>query len=82
MLLDIQLMRPDDYVGFTFFIGYMAMFAASVFFFFERSRVDDNEFILTCIGFNTGIAVVHYLYMRDYCVHQESQLSLDILTGL
>ena len=37
MLLDIQLMRPDDYVGFTFFIGYMAMFAASVFFFFERS---------------------------------------------
>ena len=42
MLLDIQLMRPDDYVGFTFFIGYMAMFAASVFFFFERSRVDDK----------------------------------------
>ena len=30
-------MVANDYVGFTFFIGYMAMAAASVFFFFERS---------------------------------------------
>ena len=41
MLLDIVTkMAPDDYVGFTFFIGYMAMAAASVFFFFERGSVD------------------------------------------
>ena len=74
MLLDIQLMRPDDYVGFTFFIGYMAMFAASVFFFFERSRVDDKwKLSLLVSALITGIAAVHYLYMRDYWgVHQES----------
>ena len=74
MLLDIQLMRPDDYVGFTFFIGYMAMFAASIFFFFERSRVDDKwKLSLLVSALITGIAAVHYLYMRDYWgVHQES----------
>ena len=33
---------PTNYVSFTFFIGYMAMLAASVFFFFERSRVADK----------------------------------------
>ena len=67
-------MRPDDYVGFTFFIGYMAMFAASVFFFFERSRVDDKwKLSLLVSALITGIAAVHYLYMRDYWgVHQES----------
>jgi len=31
-------LMANDYVGFTFFIGYMAMFAASVFFFFEKSE--------------------------------------------
>ena len=67
MLLDIQLMRPDDYVGFTFFIGYMAMFAASVFFFFERGSVDDKwKLSLLISGLITGIAAVHYFYMRDY----------------
>jgi len=28
-------LSPNDYIGFTFFTGYMAMFAASVFFFFD-----------------------------------------------
>ena len=74
MLLDIQVMRPDDYVGFTFFIGYMAMFAASVFFFFERGSVDDKwKLSLLISGLITGIAAVHYFYMRDYyMVHNES----------
>ena len=40
MLLEITTMAPDDYVGFTFFIGYMAMAAAAVFFFVERGSVD------------------------------------------
>lgn len=67
MLLDIQVMRPDDYVGFTFFVGYMAMFAASVFFFFERGSVDDKwKLSLLISGLITGIAAVHYFYMRDY----------------
>ena len=67
MLLDIQVMKPDDYVGFTFFIGYMAMFAASVFFFFEIGSVDDKwKLSLLISGLITGIAAVHYFYMRDY----------------
>ena len=67
MLLEIQTMSPDDYVGFTFFIGYMAMFAASVFFFFERGSVNDKwKLSLLISGLITGIAAVHYFYMRDY----------------
>jgi sensory rhodopsin len=67
MLLDIIKMAPDDYVGFTFFIGYMAMAAAAVFFLFERSRVEDKwKMSLLVSALITGIAAVHYGYMRDY----------------
>jgi len=45
----------------------MAMMAASVFFFFERSRVDDKwKLSLLISGLITFIAAVHYYYMRDY----------------
>ncbi len=67
MLLEIPIMRPDDYIGFTFFIGYMAMFAASVFFFIERNSVNDKwKMSLLVSALITGIAAVHYYYMRDY----------------
>ena len=67
MLLEITTMAPDDYVGFTFFIGYMAMAAAAVFFFVERSSVDAKwKMSLLVSGLITGIAAVHYFYMRDY----------------
>lgn len=57
----------NDPVAFTFFIGYMAMFAASVFFFFERSRVEDKwKLSLLVSGLITGIAAVHYFYMKDF----------------
>ena len=60
-------MAPDDYVGFTFFIGYMAMAAAAVFFFIERGSVDPKwKMSLLVSGLITGIAAVHYFYMRDY----------------
>ena len=66
-LMAIQVMAPDDYVGFTFFIGYMAMFAASVFFFFEMNSVSDKwRKSLLISALITGIAAVHYFYMRDY----------------
>lgn len=59
--------QPDDYVSFTFFAGYMAMLAASVFFFFERSRVADEwKTSMLVSGLITGIAAVHYYYMRDF----------------
>jgi sensory rhodopsin len=65
--LDIVTIPKDDPVAFTFFTGYMAMMAASVFFFFERGRVNDKwKLSLLVSGLITGIAAVHYFYMRDY----------------
>lgn len=67
VLLDIVKIPVDDPVAFTFFTGYMAMFAAAVFFFFERSQVDGKwKTSLLVSGLITGIAAVHYYYMRDY----------------
>jgi bacteriorhodopsin len=66
-LLAVVEIPKDDPVAFTFFTGYMAMFAASVFFFFERGRVNDKwKTSLLVSGLITGIAAVHYYYMRDY----------------
>ncbi|MEJ6736911.1 MAG: bacteriorhodopsin-like [Flavobacteriales bacterium] len=67
MLLDILVIPKDDPVAFTFFTGCMAMLAASVFFFFERGSVDKKwKLSLLISGLITGIAAVHYFYMRDY----------------
>ena len=53
--------------SFTFFIGTMAMMAASVFFFFEMLSVDKKwRTSLLVSGLITFIAFVHYYYMRGY----------------
>jgi sensory rhodopsin len=66
-LLSILTIPKDDPVAFTFFTGYMAMLAASVFFFIERSSVEGKwKLSLLVSGLITGIAAVHYYYMRDY----------------
>jgi len=60
-------LKPGDYVGFTFFIGSMAMAAATVFFFFQFSQVDKKwKDSLLVSGLITFIAAVHYYYMRDF----------------
>jgi bacteriorhodopsin len=65
--LSITKMATDDYVGFTFFVGCMAMMAASVFFFLSMNSVDKKWRIsLLVSGLITFIAAVHYFYMRDY----------------
>ncbi len=67
VLLDVLTIPADDPVAFTFFTGYMAMFAAAIFFFFERGRVAGKwKTSLLVSGLITGIAAVHYYYMRDY----------------
>ena len=68
MLLSIiEPIARDNYVAFTFFIGYIAMFAASIFFFVERGSVDKKwKMSLLVSALITGIAAVHYYYMRDY----------------
>lgn len=66
-LLDIVNIPKDDPVAFTFFVGYMAMAAASVFFIVERNSVSDKwKLSLLVSALITGIAAVHYFYMRDY----------------
>lgn len=60
-------LQQGDYVGFTFFIGSMAMAAATVFFFFQYTLVDrqwKNSMLVS--GLITFIAAVHYYYMRDF----------------
>ena len=66
-LLGAMPIANDNYVAFTFFIGTMAMMAASVFFFFELSNVEKKwRTSILVSGLITFIAAVHYYYMRGY----------------
>ena len=66
-------LTSGDYVGFTFFIGSMAMMAASVFFFFEMRNVDGKwRTSLLVSGLITFIAAVHYFYMRDFWAENQA----------
>ena len=67
MLLAVPKMATDDYVGFTFFVGCMAMMAASAFFFLSMNSFDSKwRTSILVSGLITFIAAVHYYYMRDY----------------
>lgn len=63
-----------SYIAFTFFVGTMAMMAASVFFFFEMRNVADRwRTSILVSGLITFIAAVHYYYMRGFFMeHQAS----------
>lgn len=57
----------DNYVAFTFFVGTMAMMAASVFFFLELNNTSSKWRTSVLVsGLITFIAAVHYYYMRGY----------------
>ena len=73
-ILLVSKLATDDYVGFTFFVGCMAMMAASVFFFFSMNSFDKKwRTSILVSGLITFIAAVHYYYMRDYwAAHEES----------
>jgi len=63
----VQKIATDDYVGFTFFVGCMAMMAASAFFFLSMNSFDRKwKTSILVSGLITFIAAVHYWYMRDY----------------
>lgn len=56
---------PSDYVGVSFWIISAAMLAATYFFFVERDRaVGKWKTSLTVAAMVTGIAALHYFYMR------------------
>jgi len=70
----IGVIAKTDYVSFTFFIGTMAMMAASVFFFLELNNTSKEWRTSVLVsGLITFIAAVHYYYMREY--YQETQES-------
>ena len=63
------LLASDDFVGITFWVISMGMLAATVFFFMERGSVAAGwRTSVTVAGLVTGIAFVHYIYMRGVWV--------------
>jgi len=63
----ITKIMPDDYIGFTFFVGCMAMMAASAFFFLSLNQFDKKWRTSVLVsGLITFIAAVHYFYMKEY----------------
>ena len=59
----------EQLVAFTFFIGSMAMMAATAFFWLEMRNIDAKwRTSLLVSGLITFIAAVHYYYMRDYYI--------------
>ena len=57
---------PSDYTGMSFWIISAAMVAATFFFWVERDRaVGKWKTSLTVAAMVTGIAAIHYFYMRD-----------------
>jgi len=63
------LLASDDFVGITFWVISMGMLAATAFFFIERSSVSATwKTSLTVAGLITGIAFIHYMYMRSVWV--------------
>lgn len=66
-LVGLDRIVNSDPVAITFFIGYMAMLASSVFFLIERGSVDGKwKLSLLVSALITGIAAAHYYYMRDF----------------
>ena len=60
-------LAADDYTGFTFFVGCMAMMAASAFFFLSLNQFDRKWRTSVLVsGLITFIAAVHYFYMKEY----------------
>ena len=60
------MLASDDFVGISFWLVSMACLAATVFFFLERSSVPAQwRTSITVAGLVTGIAFIHYMYMRD-----------------
>jgi len=62
-------LKPDDFVGISFWLISMALVASTAFFFLERDRVSAKwKTSLTVSGLVTLVAAVHYFYMREVWV--------------
>jgi bacteriorhodopsin len=66
----LVMLSPTDYVGVSFWIISAAMVAATFFFWVERDRaVGKWKTSLTVAAMVTGIAAIHYFYMRQGWVY-------------
>jgi bacteriorhodopsin len=66
---ETAMLAQDDFVGISFWVISMGMLAATAFFFMERSSVNPAwKTSVTVAGLVTGIAFIHYMYMRDVWV--------------
>ncbi|MFL2543991.1 MAG: bacteriorhodopsin-like [Alphaproteobacteria bacterium] len=67
--MDHSFLSGSDFVGITFWIVSVAMWAATIFFFYEGMRVSGKwRTSMVVAGLITFIAAVHYMYMREYWV--------------
>ena len=67
--MDHSFLSGSDFVGITFWIVSIAMWAATIFFFYEGMRVSSKwRTSMVVAGLITFIAAVHYMYMREYWV--------------
>jgi len=63
------ILASDDFVGISFWVISMGMLAATAFFFLERGSVAAAwRTSVTVAGLITGIAFIHYMYMRGVWV--------------
>jgi bacteriorhodopsin len=63
------ILATDDFVGITFWVVSMGMIASTVFFFAERGTVAQAwRPSVSVAGLVTGVAFVHYMYMRGIWV--------------
>ena len=67
--MDHSFLSGSDFVGITFWIVSIAMWASTIFFFYEGMRVSAKwRTSMVVAGLITFIAAVHYMYMRDFWV--------------
>ena len=67
--MDHGFLLGSDFVGITFWIVSIAMWAATIFFFYEGMRVSSKwRTSMVVAGLITFIDAVHYMYMREYWV--------------
>ncbi len=67
--MDHVFLNGSDFVGITFWVVSIAMWAATIFFFYEGMRVSAKwRTSMVVAGLITFIPAVHYMYMREYWV--------------
>jgi bacteriorhodopsin len=63
---ETAMLASDDFVGISFWLVSMGCLAATAFFFLERGSVAAQwRTSITVAGLVTGIAFIHYMYMRE-----------------